>query len=190
MASVVPRKILPFAVYHFFADYRLRLSWPWLFQQFCGLLLIVGLGAFSYLLISHFIFQSVKISGTSMRPTLYDRGSYWLNRYVYLEREPQRTDIVAVKDPQDGILIVKRVIAMPGESVYLNNGRVYVNGRRLDEFYLPPHTPTYAYEKSENEFFCCGKDQYFLMGDNRGNSMDSRTFGPVPRHYILGKVIE
>jgi signal peptidase I len=125
-----------------------------------------------------------------MYPTLFDAGNYWLNRCIYFEREPRRTDIVAVKDPQDGSLVVKRIIALPGESIYLNNGSVFVNGRRLDESYLPPHTPTYAYEKSEDELICCGKDQYFVLGDNRGNSTDSRTFGPVTREDILGKVVE
>jgi signal peptidase I len=60
----------------------------------------------------------------------------------------------------------------------------------LDEPYLPEKTPTYAYEKNENEFFVMGKDDFFVMGDNRNNSTDSRTFGAVPRQNILGKLIE
>jgi signal peptidase I len=190
MTRAAPQSVLPFAVYHFLADYRLRLSWSWLFGQFCGVSAVIVFGTLSYFLVSHFIFQSVKVSGTSMYPTLYDTGYYWLNRCIYLERKPQRTDIVAVKDPQDGCLVVKRIIALPGESIYLNNGNVYVNGRRLIEPYLLPHTPTYAYEKSEDELICFGNGQYFVMGDNRNNSMDSRTFGPVPRQNILGEVIE
>lgn len=125
-----------------------------------------------------------------MYPTLFDTGYYWLNRGIYLEGKPQRTDIVAIKDPQDGTLVVKRIIALPGESIYLKNGKVYVNGRLLNEPYLLPHTPTYAYEKSEDELICCGNNQFFVMGDNRNNSCDSRTFGPVPRQDILGEVVE
>ncbi len=79
---------------------------------------------------------------------------------------------------------------MPGESVYLNHGRVYVNGRLLKEPYLRGNTLTFAYEKNENEFFVVGKNEYFLLGDNRNNSCDSRTFGPVPRQKILGKVVD
>jgi signal peptidase I len=190
MTRQAPRKILPFVVYHFFEDYRLRLSWSWLFQEFCSFLTLIVLGALTYCLITHFIFQSVRVSGNSMYPTLFNAGSYWLDRCIYLERKPQRTDIVAVKDPQDGTLVVKRIIALPGESIYFNNGNVYVNSRRLNEPYLPPHTPTYAYEKSEDELICCGKNQFFVMGDNRNNSCDSRTFGPVPRQDILGEVVE
>src|SRR5271154_3109559 len=187
MPNPPSQRFFSFAVYHIWADYRLRFSWSWFFRQICTFTAITLLGALSYLLISHFAFQVVKVRGTSMYPTLFDAGDYWLNRWVYLEHEPGRADIVAVKDPQDGGLVVKRIIALPGESVYFKKGDVFVNGRRLDEFYLPPHTPTYAYEKSEDELICCGKDQYFVLGDNRGNSTDSRTFGAVPREDILGK---
>ncbi len=160
MTRPAPRKILPFVVYHFFEDYRLRFSWSWLFLQFCNFSTLLVLGALSYFLISHFVFQSLKVSGVSMYPTLFDSGNYWLKRYAYLERNPQRTDVVALKDPQDGTLVVKRIIALPGESIYFNNGNVYVNSKRLNEPYLLPHTPTYAYEKNENELICCGENQF------------------------------
>ncbi len=125
-----------------------------------------------------------------MYPTLADSGHYWLNRFSYVISEPRQNDIVALKDPRDNILEVKRIIAMPGESVYLKNGQVYVNGKLLDEPYLPAKTPTYAYEKNENEFICIGRNEFFVMGDNRNNSTDSRTFGAVPRQNIVGKVVE
>ena len=125
-----------------------------------------------------------------MFPTLENSGSYWLNRLAYIKGEPHRYDIVALKDPQDDTLVVKRIIAMPGQSVYLNRGRVYVDSKPLDEPYLPDKTRTFAYEKNESEFFVMGKDEFFVMGDNRNNSTDSRTFGPVPRQNILGKVMD
>jgi signal peptidase I len=147
------------------------------------------LSALSYLLISRFIIQSVQVVGVSMYPTLIDSGHYWLDRYSYLVGEPHQDDIVAVRDPQDNTLLVKRIIAVPGQSVCFENGKVYVDGRLLHEPYLLPGTPTYAYDRNGNEFVSFG-DKYFVLGDNRNNSMDSRVFGAVPRQDILGKVVE
>jgi signal peptidase I len=151
---------------------------------------MAALSTISYFLISHFVFQSLRVSGYSMYPNLLNDGNYWVSRLAYLNDQPKRTDIVEVRDPQDGGLVVKRIIAMPGESIYLKKGVVYINSERLDEPYLPPGTPTFAYEKYEDEFICCGRNQYFVLGDNRNNSTDSRTFGPVTRADILGKVVK
>lgn len=190
MAFSVPLEPHPVPKLFLVKGHVIQISWSLLLRPFWVLIILAVLGTLSYLLISRFIGQSVQVQGYSMYPTLADSGQYWLNRFSYLIGEPKQNDIVALKDPRDNTLEVKRIIAMPGQSVYIKNGRVYVDGKLLQEPYLPAKTPTYAYEKNENEFICIGNNEFFVMGDNRNNSTDSRTFGAVPRQNILGKVIE
>jgi signal peptidase I len=158
-------------------------------RQSIQLVTLVSMAAVSYLLISHFLLQSVKVVGRSMVPTLDDSQSYLLNRWIYHIRSPQHSDIVVLRDPSDNGFSVKRIIATPGESVYLADGNVYVNGCKLPEPYLASHTPTFTDSKYRGQLVLCGKDQYFLLGDNRLNSVDSRAYGPVPRQNILGPLI-
>ena len=102
---------------------------------------------------------------------------------------PKRSDIVVIKDPTDGAYVVKRIIAMPGEAVLFKNGKVYVNGKKLPEPYLQPWQKTFTYSGPQEQMIICGKDQYFVLGDNRDNSFDSRVYGPVQRRNILGAVM-
>jgi signal peptidase I len=153
----------------------------------CVVLVILAAG--SYLVISHFFLQSVKVVGRSMVPTLSDSQQYLLNRWVFHFRAPHRSDVVVLRDPSDNGFSVKRVIATPGDSVYLKDGSVYLNGCRLKETYLVPGTLTFTESTQRDQLILCGKDQYFLLGDNRGNSIDSRAYGPVPRGNILGPLI-
>jgi signal peptidase I len=190
MNTATPRTNFQFYAYHLLLDIRSRLSWPWFIERLGSLLAVAVFGALSYLLVSNLFFKCLTVSGSSMYPTLRNKDVYWLSSGAYSKHAPQRMDIVAVKDPEDGGMIVKRIIGLPGESIYLNHGRVFINSRLLDESYLPDKTPTFAYEKNESEFLVIGKDEYFIMGDNRNNSCDSRTFGPVPRQNILGKVVD
>jgi signal peptidase I len=142
----------------------------------------------SYFLISRFLLQSTEIIGPSMVPTLQPGDRLVINRWVYRWQRPQRGDIVAVRTPQYEDLSVKRVIALPHERIQLARGRVHVNGRVLDERYLLPHEGTYAPLMSTNVHIVAD-NCYFLLGDNRAVSIDSRTFGAVPRDWVVGRLL-
>ncbi len=160
-----------------------------LLQQVSQCLVIAVLAAASYYLISHFFLQSVKVVGRSMVPTLSDSQYFLLNRWIYYVHAPRRSDIAVLRDPSDNGFSVKRIIAVPGDTVYLKGGCVYLNGCKMSEPYLAPGTPTFTEAKSREQLIQCGKDQYFVLGDNRQNSIDSRTYGAVPRVNLLGPII-
>src|SRR5215831_11185220 len=109
---------------------------PSLAQQLCQCVIVAALALASYFGISHYILESVQVVGVSMVPTLHDSEHYILNRWIYHFRDPQRNDVVVLRDPGDHGYAVKRIIAAGGYSIYLRDGRVYVNGMRLAEPYL------------------------------------------------------
>jgi len=121
-----------------------------------------------------------------MEPTLYNDEYVLVNRLVYYINSPQRGDEVILRFPGDPEhkKYIKRVIGLPGEKIELNNGYVYINGRKLIESYLPNTTKTNPYNLSS---FVIDENNYFLMGDNRENSSDSRIWGTCPGDDIIGK---
>jgi signal peptidase I len=162
---------------------------PTFLQQIYQCLSVAALAMASYFVISHFLLQSVQVVGQSMAPTLQDSQHYLLNRWLYLLRAPKRSDIVVIRDPIDNSYAVKRIIGTAGDSVYIKGGQVYVNGVKLTEPYLTKGMPTFTYSRSTEQLIKCGQDQYFVLGDNRGNSTDSRTYGVVQRDKILGVIV-
>jgi len=187
--SVSSVKLAPNRVARWWSIYSLRLSWGVFFLECASVVCLLALAALSFLLISHFVFQSVQVQGPSMYPTLINSNIYWLDRFAYELNDPHPGDIVAIKDPSGHGFDVKRIIAIPMQSVFINDGKVYVDGKLLPEPYLPPHVYTFAYDKKADKLVILAPGQFFVMGDNRGNSCDSRTFGPIPRDLILGRVI-
>lgn len=144
----------------------------------------------SYWLISNFFLQSVRITGVSMQPTLRNTQHCFLNRWVYYARAPQRGDIVVLRDPSDKGLAVKRIVATSGDHLAVSaGGEVFLNGQKLREPYLPAGTVTYPGPQAREQEFFCGEEEFVVLGDNRGNSADSRNYGAISRRDILGLVI-
>jgi signal peptidase I len=130
---------------------------------------------------------SVQIVGISMMPTLQDGDKRILNRWPLCYRHPRPGDLVVLKDPQYHDFVVKRVIGGPRDIVLVEGGAVYVNGKKLAEPYLFPNAHTYCRGLAPT-VFALGRNEYFVLGDNRENSEDSRTYGAIPRSQIMGLI--
>jgi len=135
-----------------------------------------------------FIYQPVKVEGTSMMPTLDDQERIFINKFVYRFHFGgiERGDTVVFWFPGDPTKsYIKRVIGMPGDRVAVDDGKVIVNGQALVENYVPPE---FRDESSMSERVV-PPGQYFVLGDHRSSSNDSRAWGMVPRRYIYGKAV-
>jgi signal peptidase I len=144
-------------------------------------------------LIVVFIVQPVRVEGQSMMPRLHDQDRIFVNKFVYPlrewlgDREPiKRGDIVVLLYPLDpSKSYIKRVVGLPGEEVNIENGKLYINGVQIDEPYLDPD---YLSQDTTGPM-SVPEHHYFVMGDNRRNSSDSRYWKFVPEKYIYGKAI-
>ena len=138
------------------------------------------------LVIIVFLYQPVKVEGTSMTPLLADQERIFINKFVYHYQNIQRGDVVVFWYPMDSSKsFIKRVVGLPGETVSIEQGHVYINGVQLDEPYVPAVFADAGYYGPVK----VQDGHYFLMGDHRSSSNDSRVFGPVHARHIYGKAV-
>jgi signal peptidase I len=146
--------------------------------------LLVSLAISAFIII--FLYQPVKVEGTSMMPGLEDQERIFVNKFVYRWEPIQRGDIVVFRYPRDtSKSYIKRVIGVAGDRVRIENGQVYVNDQAVDEDYVPSE---YADARSYAEV-TVPAHSYFVLGDHRTMSNDSRDFGPVNERFIYGKAV-
>ena len=145
----------------------------------------VGIFFFVYLL----IMRPHKIKGQSMDPTFPDKEYLLTEKVSYYLHDPKRGDVVVFQPPVSELdEYIKRIIGLPGDRVMLKNGKVYVNGEQLKESYLGDtvYTATEGFTP-EGQEYTVPAGQYFVMGDNRPHSSDSRAWGPVVKNKISGR---
>jgi signal peptidase I len=135
-----------------------------------------------------FIYQPVKVEGTSMMPALMDQERIFINKFVYRFNigKVEHGDMVVFWYPQDpSKSYIKRVIGVPGDLVEVDSGQVKINGQPLLEGYVPDQYRDHVSMPPAR----VGENQYFVLGDHRVSSNDSRSWGMVPRRYIYGKAV-
>ena len=144
--------------------------------------------------VRQFLIQPFYVKGASMEPNFHDHEYLIVNEITYQFNDPQRGDIVVFRYPREPKeFYIKRVIGLPGEKVQIQDGSVFIyneknpNGIAVSEPYLAEGTRTYG--MNESDMVTLGEDEYYVMGDNRNSSKDSRSFGPVGRSFIIGKVL-
>lgn len=164
-------------------------------QQYLGRTVAVTLNILVIILVARFfLFEPGQVNGQSMEPTYYDEHRFLVNKFIYLFNPPERFDVIQFYDEKSEQFFVKRVVGLPGETVVIKRGSVFIHSSdgtevKLEEPYLSPESLTSVEFGGQNEFMV-PEHSYFVLGDNRLFSQDSREFGSIHRRLILGKVIE
>jgi signal peptidase I len=157
------------------------------------LIKIIAISLVIIIPIRYFLIQPFYVKGASMEPSFYDHEYLIINEISYKFSEPRRGDVVVFRYPRNPQeYFIKRIVGLPGEKIQIKDGDVYIynlynpQGVVLEEPYLLSGTKTYSLTK---EIITLGEDEYYVLGDNRNSSKDSRSFGPVKRSFITGRVL-
>lgn len=157
------------------------------FREIRALIRDFAFAAATAIFIVAFVIQPVKVEGTSMLPRLHDGERIFVNKFIYQFDKIHRGDIVVFwypKNPSQSF--IKRVIGLPGDEIRITNGKLYINNQLQTEPYI---SAEYNSNPIPNKYWIVDDHHYFVMGDNRDASNDSRAWGLVPEKYIYGKAI-
>jgi len=127
----------------------------------------------------------MRVTGISMEPTYRDRQLNFINRLAYKSSSPQRGHVVGIRTTGLRILVLKRVIGLPGERVRIRRGTVYINGEPLNEPYVNGERAPWRKEE-----ILLGEDEYLVIGDNRSMSAEDHVWGVIPRERIVGRILK
>lgn len=146
------------------------------------------------LFVRTFVIEPGRVNGLSMEPTYFDDQLFFLNKFQLIFSKPERGQIIQAKMPGSEKLVMKRIIGLPGETVHIRDNSVYITTAggttsRLDEPYLGSDVATQTKDMKPRDYPTLRADEYFILGDNRRKSADSRDFGAVKREEIIGLVI-
>ncbi len=151
----------------------------------------IALGAAFFVIFYMFIISPNQVKGSSMYPTFHDKEYILTDKISFKLRDIHRGEVIILQSPDNpDVDFIKRVVALPGERVMIRDGKVYVNDTQLDEQYINVETPTFI-----NGFMLEGEEKtvpegnYFVLGDNRPGSADSREYGFIPRDHVIGRVL-
>ena len=143
---------------------------------------IVIVALITVFIIRNFLIQPFLVNGASMEPNFNDGDYLLIDEITYRFRQPQRGEVVVFRYPNDrSVFFIKRIIGLPGETVAIRDNAAYINNVELKEDYLPP------IKTSGRTELALGPDEYFVLGDNRVESFDSRSWGALPKKNIIGK---
>jgi signal peptidase I len=156
-----------------------------IFVEFIELTFIgVGMLLLSYV----FVGQLLEVSGESMYPTIKDKEQLLAEKITIKYQNPKRGEIVIISHPTEpGVLLVKRIVGLPGETIMMKDGYVYIDGKVESEAYLPDNTKTFGnLALRDNTEYKIADNTYVVLGDNRGKSTDSRYWGAISKSAIVG----
>ena len=171
-------------------------GWRDLFRRLCvPIFRLIVVFFMIVVIVQSFLFGPGRVNGRSMEPTYTDEELFFINKIVYLFSLPRRFDVVQLIHEEEGKVMIKRIIGLPGETVIEKAGNILIENAQHkpipfhEDRYLAPTVKTYVRGATTTVQWVIPEGHYFVLGDNRARSTDSRTYGPVPRSNIIGRVM-